>query len=296
MCINCTDSYEPPRPLKCSAFPKGIPEDKLMFIGHDPCIFCNNGIGYSPNSTVVEPVRSEQKANYDLARKLMTEYERKFGKKYIYPIPTCLPVEVFIDDLLHHLNGEQYNMTNEEIYENIAIARRELEELHLLVPDNEVFLDCFYFPPFSEKTYYAQIVKSESGYSAHIAYTYYADFWGLSSYSQTFKYVYSLEHSAKIGRVISEVINLDEHFVDNLKGIAEQYSSLETDDKGSIVIDGICGGIRLYENGSISRAIIIHNPPTDDSLLNELKKISQKKIIRSRSIPPPNKSPPYRRQ
>lgn len=103
MCINCTDSYEYPRPLKCSAFPKEIPEDKLMFIGQDPCIDCNNGIGYSPNSTVVE--RSEQKANYDLARKLMTEYEREFGKKYIYPIPTCLPVEVFIDDLLHHLNG-----------------------------------------------------------------------------------------------------------------------------------------------------------------------------------------------
>ena len=104
MCINCTDSYEYPRPLKCSAFPKGIPEDKLMFIDKDPCIDCNNGIGYSPNSTVVEPVRSEQKANYDLARKLLTEYEIKFGMMYIYQIPTIQPVEVFIDDLLQHLN------------------------------------------------------------------------------------------------------------------------------------------------------------------------------------------------
>ena len=104
MCINCTDSYEYPRPLKCSAFPKGIPEDKLLFIGKDPCIDCNNGIGYSPNSTVAEPVRSEQKEKYDLARKLLTEYEMKFGMKYIYQIPTVQPVEVFIDDLLQHLN------------------------------------------------------------------------------------------------------------------------------------------------------------------------------------------------
>ena len=118
-----------------------------MFIDKDPCIDCNNGIGYSPNSTVSEPVRSEQKEKYDLARKLLTEYEMKFGRKYIYPIPTCLPVEVFVDDLLHHLNGERYNMTNEEIYENIAIARRELEELHLLVPDNKVFLYPYLYTP-----------------------------------------------------------------------------------------------------------------------------------------------------
>lgn len=276
MCMNCTDSYEYPRPLKCSAFPKGIPQDKLMFIEQDPCIFCYNGIGYSPNSTVVESVRSEQKADYDLARKLMTEYERKFRKKYIYPIPTYLTVEVFLDDLLHHLNGEQYNMTNEEIYENISIARKELEELHLLVPDNEVFFDCFYFPPFTEKTYYAQIVKSESGYSAHIAYTYYADFWGLSSYSQPFKNVYSMEHSSKIGRVICKIINLDAHLANDLKSIAEQYATPENNNKEAVVIDGICCGIRLYDNGGISHTIISHNPPDDDTILNELKKISQK--------------------
>ena len=168
------------------------------------------------------------------------------------------------------------NITNEEIYENISIARKELEELHLLVPDNEVFFDCFYFPPFTEKTYYAQIVKSESGYSAHIAYTYYADFWGLSSYSQPFKNVYSMEHSSKIGRVICKIINLDAHLANDLKSIAEQYATPENNNKEAVVIDGICCGIRLYDNGGISHTIISHNPPDDDTILNELKKISQK--------------------
>lgn len=276
LCKNRISRYRRTGLEKCTAFTKGIPEEKTMFINTDPCIFCNDGVGFSPNSLISEPWRSEKKAIYDLARTLAKEYERKFAKKYIYPIPTYLPVEVFLDDLLHHLNGEQYNMTNEEIYENISIARKELEELHLLVPDNEVFLDCFYFPPFTEKTYYAQIVKSESGYSAHIAYTYYADFWGLSSYSQPFKYVYSMEHSAKLGRVICEIINLDAHLADDLKSIAEQYVATETENKEAVVIDGICCGIRLYENGSIRRTIISHNPPDDDILLNKLKKISQK--------------------
>lgn len=31
---------------KCKAFPNGIPEMKLAYISHDPCIDCNNGIGF----------------------------------------------------------------------------------------------------------------------------------------------------------------------------------------------------------------------------------------------------------
>jgi hypothetical protein len=31
---------------KCDAYPDGIPEMKICFITHDPCIDCNNGIGF----------------------------------------------------------------------------------------------------------------------------------------------------------------------------------------------------------------------------------------------------------
>ena len=31
---------------KCEAFPKGIPEMKIAFLQEDPCINCNNGIGF----------------------------------------------------------------------------------------------------------------------------------------------------------------------------------------------------------------------------------------------------------
>ena len=33
---------------KCEAFPEGIPEMKLCYITRDPCIDCNNGIGFEP--------------------------------------------------------------------------------------------------------------------------------------------------------------------------------------------------------------------------------------------------------
>ena len=33
---------------KCKAYPDGIPERKLAFITYDPCINCNNGIGFEP--------------------------------------------------------------------------------------------------------------------------------------------------------------------------------------------------------------------------------------------------------
>lgn len=39
---------------RCEAFPDGIPEEKIMYITHDPCLNCNNGIGF-------EPVKNESK-------------------------------------------------------------------------------------------------------------------------------------------------------------------------------------------------------------------------------------------
>lgn len=36
---------------KCSAFPDGIPEMKIAFLQEDPCINCNNGIGFEAQET-----------------------------------------------------------------------------------------------------------------------------------------------------------------------------------------------------------------------------------------------------
>lgn len=47
-CKNLIENNVYPAPWKCTAFPNGIPEKKLMYITRDPCINCNNGIGYEP--------------------------------------------------------------------------------------------------------------------------------------------------------------------------------------------------------------------------------------------------------
>jgi hypothetical protein len=275
MCINCTNSYEIQKPWKCKAFPKGIPYDKLAWIDRDPCIVCKNGIGYFPNDTVAESCREYQKTEYELARKLIKEYETKFKKKYTYQPPTYPYVEIFIDDLIIHLERIDTNMTDEDINANIKIARAELNELHLLLPNDEICMELFYFPPFREKTYYAQIIKEENGYFAHVAFTYYADFFGLSSYSQTFECVKSaVNHSAKTGRVICEIKHLDKHLIDTFADIAETYIPDEKAFTGAIIPDGIHGGVRFYENGSVCREIMIHNP-SDDTLSNALKNISE---------------------
>ena len=33
---------------RCKAYPDGIPEKKIAFITFDPCVNCNNGIGFEP--------------------------------------------------------------------------------------------------------------------------------------------------------------------------------------------------------------------------------------------------------
>ena len=47
-CKNLIEINTYPVPWKCNAFPDGMPEEKLMTITKDPCINCNNGIGFEP--------------------------------------------------------------------------------------------------------------------------------------------------------------------------------------------------------------------------------------------------------
>jgi hypothetical protein len=40
---------------KCKAFPLGIPEEKICTIDFDPCVDCNNGIGFEPKENSDKP-------------------------------------------------------------------------------------------------------------------------------------------------------------------------------------------------------------------------------------------------
>ncbi len=47
-CKNRTNELPLLEGASCKAFPNGIPEEKVAFISKDPCIDCNNGIGFEP--------------------------------------------------------------------------------------------------------------------------------------------------------------------------------------------------------------------------------------------------------
>lgn len=46
MCKNFLTPDKHVKDWKCKAFPDGIPEMKIAYITRDPCIDCNNGIGF----------------------------------------------------------------------------------------------------------------------------------------------------------------------------------------------------------------------------------------------------------
>lgn len=48
MCENFISGSIDPDTWKCKAFPEGIPDSKISEITRDPCINCNNGIGFAP--------------------------------------------------------------------------------------------------------------------------------------------------------------------------------------------------------------------------------------------------------
>ncbi len=57
-CQMCKHFLTPDRNIqdwKCEAFPDGISEEKLCYITRDPCINCNNGIGFEPIQKEDEP-------------------------------------------------------------------------------------------------------------------------------------------------------------------------------------------------------------------------------------------------
>ena len=82
------------------------------------------------------------------------------------------------------VNGEI--MDKVDILGNIGIARRYLGDYCLLVSDDKVVFDCYCLPSFRWKAFYAQVYVQNGIFRANCAYTRYADFWGLESYSVSF--------------------------------------------------------------------------------------------------------------
>ena len=161
-------------------------------------------------------------------------------------------------------------MTQQEINENIEIARRYLNSFHLLLPDDEVLFDCFCLPSFKYNAFYAQIYKINDVYRANCAYTRYADYLGIESYSCHFSSIEIKKHPAKQNDVFCKIIFLNPEAVNSLISIAQDYTVKDNTPKEGMIIDGITAGIRFFDNGTIFRDIVMINPDKPEPLLDEI--------------------------
>lgn len=161
-------------------------------------------------------------------------------------------------------------MLRQDIFQNINIAKNYLDRFHLLIPDEKIYIDCYCFPSFNWKAYYAQVYSENGIYSANCAYTHYADYYGLESYSQHFTAVENDKPPAKNTDIFCKCIFPDTKLINDLLTCAGEYTQTEHSAKGGIVIDGITAGIRLFENGRIARDICLIDPDDDPPLLDKL--------------------------
>lgn len=166
-------------------------------------------------------------------------------------------------------------MTQQEIIENIEIARGHLGTYHLLLPDDEVLFDCYCLPSFRWKAFYAQVSVKNSVYRANCAYTRYADHSGLKSCSIHFTTIEKAEHPARKTDIFCKTIFPEAEAVDSLICAAQEYTDKATHPKGSMIIDGITAGIRLFDNGSIIRDIVLNDPDEPEPLLDKICAFSE---------------------
>ena len=140
-------------------------------------------------------------------------------------------------------------MDKRYVYNNIDIARRYLNEFHLLAEGEPLVIDLCFLPPFKWKAYYMQIIGKNGSYRAHCAYTRYADALGNESFSQSFEAVEKADALAsKKGDVICKTIDIEPETV---MAVTEQIRSCapETEKLSGKVIDGIWAAARLYRGG-----------------------------------------------
>ena len=164
--------------------------------------------------------------------------------------------------------GKKNNMDAKYIYENIGIAQHYLDTFHMLVSRETLCMDMCFLPPFRWKAFYAQIFGKNGGFRAHCAFTRYADHTGAESFSQSFVTAEKADVlSHKKGDVICRITDIDRAMVNMLTEQAEAFQPAPAEEEG-VVLDGIYAAVRLYENGSVTKEIII-TPRQKDTAVTE---------------------------
>ena len=166
-------------------------------------------------------------------------------------------------------------MNKQEININTAIARRYLDTYHMLLPDEKIMFDCCCLPSFRWKAFYVQVFEENGIYRANCAYTQYRDYFGLNNYSQHFTTIEIINHRAKRGDVFCKSIFPDRKIIEELLQCANEYIYNEQPVNKHLTLDGITARIRLFENGSMTRDIVMIDPDNDVPLLDKILSLSE---------------------
>ena len=158
-------------------------------------------------------------------------------------------------------------MDKEEVMENLEIARKYLGKYSLLIPDDELTLECFCLPSFGRRAFYAQVYMNKGVWRANVGYTHYSNYFGQESRSVHFADIERADrHPAKKAFVICSAIFPKAEAVEALLKSAEGYAEDDAEDKGC-TIDGVTAGIRVFDKGEKVRDILIIKrdaPPVDE--------------------------------
>ncbi len=165
-------------------------------------------------------------------------------------------------------------MTKQEMLNNIGIAKKYLSKYNLLVPEDDLIMECLFLPPFRWNTYFIQVFIKQGGYSANCAYTYYADYLGNISYSQSFTTVEMADKQpAKRGNIICKCMKIDRQIVDEIIRCVKEDVVIKTQEM--TIIDGISASVRLYDQGTIIGDFCLNDPEIPPVLLNAIISVSE---------------------
>ena len=101
------------------------------------------------------------------------------------------------------------------------------------------------------------------------------DYLGIESYSCHFTSIENNERPAIKNDIFCKIIFPDPETVDRLISITQEYIVKEDASEGSVIIDGITAGIRLFDNGNIYRDIFMINPDKPEPLLDKICSFSE---------------------
>lgn len=164
-------------------------------------------------------------------------------------------------------------MTKEYCLQNIEIARKYLSEYHLIADDNKTVIDCLFLPPFHWKAFYGQVFKEDDHYHINCAYTFYADHWSLTSYSQSFcEADINNNHPSKKSDIICKTFIPNQAVICELTDIIKSCNTISTKEP-EICIDGVHAYIRMYDNGKVVRDLLLHND--SDNIIDIIQRLSE---------------------